>query len=42
MAGTDCGFSQNWNLVRVHPTIQWAKLEAIVLGAEIASKRLWG
>jgi 5-methyltetrahydropteroyltriglutamate--homocysteine methyltransferase len=42
MAGTDCGFSQNWNLVRVHPTIQWAKLEAIVQGAEIASKRLWG
>jgi 5-methyltetrahydropteroyltriglutamate--homocysteine methyltransferase len=41
MAGTDCGFSQNWNLIRVHETIQWAKLEALVEGAEIASKRLF-
>jgi 5-methyltetrahydropteroyltriglutamate--homocysteine methyltransferase len=42
IAGTDCGFSQNWNLVRVHPSIQWAKLEALVQGAEIASKRFRG
>jgi 5-methyltetrahydropteroyltriglutamate--homocysteine methyltransferase len=42
IASTDCGFSQNWNLVRVHPTIQWAKLESLAQGAAIASKRLWG
>jgi 5-methyltetrahydropteroyltriglutamate--homocysteine methyltransferase len=41
MAGTDCGFSQFWNLVRVHPEVQWAKLEAMVEGARIASKQLW-
>ena len=33
IAGTDCGFSQNWNTVRVHPSIQWAKLEALAQGA---------
>ena len=41
MAGTDCGFSQNWNLIRVHPSVQWAKLESIAKGAELASKELW-
>jgi 5-methyltetrahydropteroyltriglutamate--homocysteine methyltransferase len=41
MAGTDCGFSQNWNLVRVHPEVQWAKLEALVEGARLASAQLW-
>ncbi len=41
IAGTDCGFSQNWNTVRVHPSIQWAKLEALVQGARLASKELW-
>jgi 5-methyltetrahydropteroyltriglutamate--homocysteine methyltransferase len=40
MAGTDCGFSQNWNLIRVHESIQWAKLEALVEGARLASQRL--
>ncbi|MCA1648633.1 MAG: epoxyalkane--coenzyme M transferase, partial [Chloroflexi bacterium] len=42
MAGTDCGFSQNWNLIRVHESIQWAKLEALVEGAALASRQLWG
>jgi 5-methyltetrahydropteroyltriglutamate--homocysteine methyltransferase len=42
IAGTDCGFSQYWNLVRVHPQIQWAKLEALVDGARLASRELWG
>jgi 5-methyltetrahydropteroyltriglutamate--homocysteine methyltransferase len=42
IAGTDCGFSQNWNLVRVHPEVQWAKLEALVEGARLASRELWG
>ncbi len=41
IAGTDCGFSQNWNLVRVHPEVQWAKLEAIAEGARRASRKLW-
>ena len=41
MAGTDCGFSQGWNMARVHPEVQWAKLEALVEGARIASERLW-
>lgn len=42
IAGTDCGFSQNWDQIRVHPEIQWAKLEALVEGAEMASRQLWG
>ena len=41
IAGTDCGFSQGWNSIRVHPQIQWAKLEAMVEGARLASTRLW-
>ena len=42
IAGTDCGFAQQPFYQRVHPTIQWAKLEALVAGARIASKELWG
>ena len=42
MAGTDCGFSQNWDLIRTHVTVQWAKLRALSEGARIASERLWG
>ena len=41
MAGTDCGFAQGTFYRRVHPSIMWAKLEALVEGARIASKRLW-
>jgi 5-methyltetrahydropteroyltriglutamate--homocysteine methyltransferase len=41
IAGTDCGFSQVVNFRRVHPTIQWAKLAAMVEGARLASKMLW-
>jgi 5-methyltetrahydropteroyltriglutamate--homocysteine methyltransferase len=41
IASTDCGFSQNWNHMRVHPQVQWAKLKALVEGAQIASKALW-
>jgi len=40
LAGTDCGFSQNWNLIRVHESIQWAKLEALVEGVRLANRRL--
>jgi 5-methyltetrahydropteroyltriglutamate--homocysteine methyltransferase len=42
IASTDCGFSQYWDMIRVHPTVQWAKLEALVEGARLASKKLWG
>jgi 5-methyltetrahydropteroyltriglutamate--homocysteine methyltransferase len=42
IAGTDCGFSQSHNHMRVHPEVQWAKLEALVEGAQIASRKLWG
>jgi len=42
MAGTDCGFSQDWNLIRMHPQVQWAKLESLVEGARLASRKLWG
>ncbi|NBP71613.1 MAG: methionine synthase [Alphaproteobacteria bacterium] len=41
MAGTDCGFAQSPLYQRVHPSIMWAKLGALVEGAEIASRELW-
>ncbi|HEY5409128.1 MAG TPA: hypothetical protein VIJ94_00250, partial [Caulobacteraceae bacterium] len=42
IAGADCGFAQVDSLRRVHPEIMWAKFEALVEGAEIASDELWG
>ena len=36
IASTDCGLGG-----RVHPQIAWAKLEALVDGARLASQRLW-
>ncbi|MFZ0423942.1 MAG: cobalamin-independent methionine synthase II family protein [Xanthobacteraceae bacterium] len=41
IAGTDCGFAQGPFHRRVHPSIMWAKLGALVEGARIASKELW-
>jgi 5-methyltetrahydropteroyltriglutamate--homocysteine methyltransferase len=41
LAGTDCGFAQGPFHRRVHPSIMWAKLDALVEGAKIASKALW-
>lgn len=41
IAGTDCGFAQMQDIARVHPSVMWAKLEALVEGARIASARLW-
>jgi 5-methyltetrahydropteroyltriglutamate--homocysteine methyltransferase len=41
IAGTDCGFAQGPFHRRVHPSIMWAKLEALVEGARLASKELW-
>ena len=40
LASTDCGFAQGPYLRRVHPSIQWAKLEALAEGAAIASRNL--
>ncbi|HUN74653.1 MAG TPA: cobalamin-independent methionine synthase II family protein [Steroidobacteraceae bacterium] len=42
IAGTDCGFAQVDSIKRVHPKIMWAKFEALVEGARIASGELWG
>ena len=41
IGGTDCGFAQGPYVRRVHPTIMWAKLAALVEGARLASDRLW-
>jgi 5-methyltetrahydropteroyltriglutamate--homocysteine methyltransferase len=41
IAGTDCGFAQGPFYRRVHPTVMWAKLEALSAGARLASKELW-
>jgi len=41
IAGTDCGFAQGPLYRRVHPSIMWAKFDALVEGARIASKELW-
>jgi 5-methyltetrahydropteroyltriglutamate--homocysteine methyltransferase len=42
IAGTDCGFAQSPMYRRVHPSIMWAKLEALAAGAKLATKELWG
>ena len=41
MIGTDCGFAQGTFYRRVHPSIMWAKFEALVEGARLATKQLW-
>jgi 5-methyltetrahydropteroyltriglutamate--homocysteine methyltransferase len=41
IAGSDCGFAQGPFHRRVHPSIMWAKLEALAAGARLASKELW-
>ena len=42
IAGTDCGFAQEELNRRVHPSVMWAKLEAMAEGARLATKELWG
>ena len=37
IASTDCGMGG-----RIHPTLAWAKLQALAQGAALASDRLWG
>ncbi len=41
IAGTDCGFSQGWSMMRMHEEVQWAKLGALAEGAALATKALW-
>jgi 5-methyltetrahydropteroyltriglutamate--homocysteine methyltransferase len=42
IASTDCGFAQGPFARRVHASVMWAKLAALVEGARIASRELWG
>jgi 5-methyltetrahydropteroyltriglutamate--homocysteine methyltransferase len=37
IAGTDCGFAQGPFVRRVHPSIQWAKLQSLAEGARLAT-----
>ena len=41
MAGADCGFAQGALFQRQHPSVMWAKFDALVAGARLASQRLW-
>jgi 5-methyltetrahydropteroyltriglutamate--homocysteine methyltransferase len=41
IAGVDCGFAQGALYQRQHPSVMWAKFEALVAGARLASERLW-
>lgn len=42
IAGSDCGFATFAASNEIHPTVTWAKLEALVEGARRATKELWG
>jgi 5-methyltetrahydropteroyltriglutamate--homocysteine methyltransferase len=42
MAGTDCGFGTFAGFGPVEPDIACLKLAALVEGARLASKKLWG
>ena len=39
IAGTDCGFAQGPFHRRVHPSIMWAKLEALAAGRAACEPR---
>ena len=41
IAGSDCGFATFATSKEIHPSIVWAKLEALAEGARIATKELW-
>jgi 5-methyltetrahydropteroyltriglutamate--homocysteine methyltransferase len=41
IAGTDCGFAQSQGIQRVHPSVMWAKFDALAEGARIATQELW-
>jgi 5-methyltetrahydropteroyltriglutamate--homocysteine methyltransferase len=38
IAGTDCGLGTRVG----HPKIAWAKFQALVEGAQLATQQLWG
>ena len=38
IAGTDCGLGTRVG----HPTIAWAKFQALVEGAQLVTQQLWG
>jgi 5-methyltetrahydropteroyltriglutamate--homocysteine methyltransferase len=42
IAGADCGFAQGAMYERQHPSVMWAKFEALAAGARLASERLLG
>ena len=42
IAGNDCGFATSAAGDEVHPDVAWAKLAAMVEGARLATRRLWG
>jgi 5-methyltetrahydropteroyltriglutamate--homocysteine methyltransferase len=42
IAGVDCGFGTNTQTDQVDSEVAWAKLRALVEGAELATKALWG
>ena len=41
IAGNDCGFASGASFVAVHPDIVWMKMQSMVEGARLASRRLW-
>ena len=40
IAGADCGFATFAGSTEIHPSIAWAKLDALVEGVRLASARL--
>jgi 5-methyltetrahydropteroyltriglutamate--homocysteine methyltransferase len=42
IAGADCGFASMSTSREVHPSVVWAKFEALAEGARIASAEAWG
>ena len=42
IGGADCGFAQVSHIRRTAPEVVWAKFDALVAGAQIASRRIWG
>ena len=42
VAGADCGFGTFAGMMEIHPEVAWAKLDALVEGARLASNELWG
>ena len=42
IAGVDCGFGTSAQTDQVDAEVAWAKLRALVEGAELATRALWG